>query len=183
MNKTTAALVSIASVGGAALIGAQFGPQRPREAIWYETLRKPSYTPSGSTIGFAWGILETLLAVTGYRLLTRPNSAARGTALASWGATLAGLTGYPALFFGGKKLGPSAAVATAMCASTTATAAAASKVDEVAAVSMTPLVLWTMFAVVLSEEVWRRNQPRRSRGRVPGTTATQPGALADVVAP
>src|SRR4051812_34270567 len=131
MNKTTAALVSIASVGGAAFIGAQFGPQRPREAIWYETLRKPSYTPSGSTIGFAWGILETLLAVTGYRLLTRPNSAARGTALASWGATLAGLAGYPALFFGGKKLGPSAAPAAALCGSGTPAAAAAAKGDEV----------------------------------------------------
>jgi tryptophan-rich sensory protein len=157
MDKTTAALVSVASVAGAALIGAQFGPQRPREAVWYEALRKPSYTPSGSTIGIAWGILETLLAVTGYRLLTRPNSAARGTALASWGTTLAGLAGYPALFFGGKKLGPSAAAAAAMCASSTATAAAASKVDEVAAVSMAPLALWTMFATLLSEELWRRN--------------------------
>jgi translocator protein len=157
MDKTTAALVSVASVAGAALIGAQFGPQRPREAVWYEALRKPSYTPSGSTIGIAWGLLETLLAVTGYRLLTRPNSTARGTALASWGATLAGLAGYPALFFGGKKLGPSAATAAAMCASSTAAAAAASKVDEVAAVSMAPLALWTMFATLLSEEIWRRN--------------------------
>ncbi|PPQ34661.1 TspO/MBR family protein [Rhodopila globiformis] len=157
MDKTRAALTSIASVAGAAMIGAQFGPQRPREATWYEALRKPSYTPSGSTIGFAWGVLETLLAVTGYRLLTRPDSPARGTALASWGATLAGLAGYPAMFFGAKKLGPSATVAAGMCAATTATAAAASQVDEVAAVSMSPLVLWTMFAVLLSEEVWRRN--------------------------
>jgi benzodiazapine receptor len=181
MDKTTAALVSIASVGGAALIGAQFGPQRPREAIWYETLRKPSYTPSGSTIGFAWGVLETLLAVTGYRLLTRPDSPARKTALASWGATLAGLAGYPALFFGEKQLGPSAAVATAMCASSTATVAAASKVDEVAAVSMTPLVLWTMFATLLSEEVWRRNQPRSRRARIARMAAKQSGVLAEVV--
>jgi tryptophan-rich sensory protein len=157
MNKTSAALVSIASVASAAVAGAQFGPHRPREAVWYGALSKPSYTPSGATIGIAWGVLETLLAVTGYRLLTRPNDTARSVALASWGATLAGLAGYPATFFGGKKLGASAGVATAMCASTAATAVAASKVDEVAAVSMTPLVLWTAFAVLLSEEVWRRN--------------------------
>ncbi len=157
MNKTTAALISIGSVASAAVAGAQFGPQRPREAVWYGALRKPSYTPSGATIGIAWGVLETLLAVTGYRLLTRPSGTARSVALASWGATLAGLAGYPATFFGGKKLGASAAVASAMCASTAATAVTASKVDEVAAASMTPLVLWTAFAVLLSEEVWRRN--------------------------
>jgi translocator protein len=157
MNKSTVALVSVASVASAALVGAQFGPQRPREAVWYAALRKPSYTPSGSTIGIAWGVLETLLAVTCYRLLTRPASTARAVALASWSATLAGLAGYPATFFGGKKLGASTAVATAMCASTAATAASASKVDEVAALSMAPLVLWTTFAVLLSEEVWRRN--------------------------
>jgi tryptophan-rich sensory protein len=157
MEKTTAALISVASVASAAVIGAQFGPQRPREAVWYDTLRKPSFTPSGSTIGIAWGLLETLLAVTGYRLLTKPGTAARGVALASWAATLAGLAGYPATFFGGKKLGASAAVATAMCASTAATAATASKVDEVAAISMAPLVAWTAFAVLLSEELWRRN--------------------------
>ena len=157
MYKTTAALVSVASVAGAALIGAQFGPQRPREAVWYASLRSPSYTPAGSTIGVAGGVLETLLALTGYRLLTKPSGPARGVALASWAATLAGLAGYPATFFGGKKLGASTAVATAMCASTAATAATAAQVDEVAAVSMTPLVLWTGFAVLLSEEVWRRN--------------------------
>ena len=157
MDKTTAALVSVASVASAAVVGANFGPQRPREAVWYGALRKPSYTPSGSTIGIAWGVLETLLAVTGYRLLAKPAGTARGVALASWAATLAGLAGYPATFFGGKKLGASAAVATAMCASTAATAVTAAKVDEVAAVSMTPLVLWTAFAVLLSEELWRRN--------------------------
>jgi tryptophan-rich sensory protein len=44
-----------------------------------------------------------------------------------------------------------------MAASTAATAASASKVDEMAAVSMAPLVVWTAFAVLLSEELWRRN--------------------------
>jgi tryptophan-rich sensory protein len=45
MNKTTAALISIASVASAAAVGASFGPQRPREAVWYSALRKPAYTP------------------------------------------------------------------------------------------------------------------------------------------
>jgi len=157
VNKTAAALTSLAAVLGAGLIGAQFGPQRPREAIWYAALRKPGYTPPGPAIGVAWGVLETLLCVTGYRLLTGPDSPARSGALAGWVATLGGLAGYPAVFFGAKQLGPSAAVATGMMAATTATAVSAARADPVAAAAMAPLVVWTAFAVLLSEEVWQRN--------------------------
>ena len=157
VNKMTAAIVSIGSVVGAGLVGAQFGPQRPREAIWYASLRKPSYTPPGPAIGLTWGVLETLLCVAGYRLLTKSPSSERGAALTGWYATLAGLAGFPATFFGAKKLGTSAAVATGMVASTSVTALTAARTDRVAALSMTPLVLWTVFATVLSEEVWRQN--------------------------
>ncbi len=157
VNKITAAVVSIGSVVGAGLVGAQFGPQRPREAIWYASLRKPSYTPPGRAIGLTWGVLETLLCVAGYRLLTKSPSGERGAALTGWYATLAGLAGFPATFFGAKKLGPSAAVATGMMASTSVTALAAARTDKAAALSMTPLVFWTVFATLLSEEVWRRN--------------------------
>ena len=69
MNKIAAALLSIGSVAGAGLVGAQFGPQRPREAIWYASLRKPGYTPPGPAIGVAWGVLETLLGAPGATLV------------------------------------------------------------------------------------------------------------------
>lgn len=157
MNKLTAGLVSLGAVLGAGLVGAQFGPQRPREAIWYAALRKPGYTPPGPAIGAAWGVLETLLWVTGWRLLNKPPGVARGAALTGWAATLAGLAGYPAMFFGAKKLGPSAMVATGMLTATTVTAVSARKADGIASAAMVPLVLWTAFAVLLSEEVWRKN--------------------------
>jgi benzodiazapine receptor len=157
MNRSTAAFASIASVAVAAVVGGSFGPQKPREAAWYAMLRKPSFTPPGPAIGVAWGVLETLLGVTGYRLLMRPETPARTIALSSWALTLVGLAGYPAVFFGRKALGASTAAAAAMFASSATTAVAASRSDEVSAVAMTPLVLWTAFAVLLSEEVWRRN--------------------------
>jgi tryptophan-rich sensory protein len=102
-------------------------------------------------------VLEVLLVVTGYRLLTSRPSVPRALALACWSADLAGLAGFPAVFFGRRTLGPSATVSTALFASATATAATATRVDVVAAIASTPLVLWTAFATFLSEELWRRN--------------------------
>ncbi len=159
MDRIIAALISIASVATAGMIGASYGPQRPREAAWYASLRKPPYTPPGPAIGITWGVLETLLCVVGYRLLAKPTSVARSVGLGGWLGTLAGLAGYPASFFGSKRLGASTAVAAAMLASTATTATAAEGVDRPAAIAMMPLVVWTGFAVLLSEEIWRRNQP------------------------
>jgi translocator protein len=157
MNRLPAAIVSIASVALAAVVGAQYGPQHPREAIWYASLRKPSFTPPGTAIGIAWGVLETLLCITGYRLLRGQPGNIRTIALGCWSLTLGGLAGFPAVFFGRKKIGESTAVAAAMFASTSATAVTAARVDPISAVAMAPLALWTTFAVLLSEEIWRRN--------------------------
>ncbi len=151
-------MVSLGAVAAAALTGASFGPQDPKAAAWYASLRKPSYTPPGQVIGATWGVLEVLLCVTGYRLLKhRPQGrfGARDIALASWAATLLGLAGYPAIFFGRKRLGEAAIAATGMFAAAAATVAAAEQVDKPAAMTMAPLALWTGFAVLLSEELLR----------------------------
>jgi benzodiazapine receptor len=158
MKQSTALSLAIGAVATAAVIGGQFGPQHPRAGAWYAALRKPPYTPPGPAIGAVWGVLEILLCVTGYRLLTSQTSPLRTTALACWSADLAGLAGFPAVFFGGRTLGPSTGVATALFASSAATAATAAHVDPVAAAASTPLVLWTGFASFLSEELWRRNR-------------------------
>ena len=157
MNRLTAALVSLASVGAAAAVGASYSPRKPAEAVWYGSLRKPPFTPPGPAIGITWGVLETLLCVTGYRLLTQAEGRPRTVALSCWSVTVSGLAGFQFVFFGRKALGAATAVATAMFASTAATAVSSARADPVSAVAMTPLVLWTAFAVLLSEEIWRRN--------------------------
>lgn len=157
MKPALAAATAIGAVVTAACIGGKFGPQQPRAAIWYAGLRKPSYTPPGPVIGTVWSVLDILLCVTGYRLLTRGRGMRRNLALACWSADLAGLAGFPFTFFGRRTLGPSTAIATGMFASASATAAAAAQVDPVAGLASTPLVLWTAFATLLSEELWRRN--------------------------
>ena len=81
MNKQSAAAVAIGGVLTAAALGARNGPQRPRTALWYARLDKPSFTPPGPLIGAAWGVLELLLAGSGYRLLRAPRTEARAAAV------------------------------------------------------------------------------------------------------
>ncbi|MBC7799290.1 MAG: tryptophan-rich sensory protein, partial [Gemmatimonadaceae bacterium] len=125
-------------------------------------LRKPPFTPPGPAIGAAWGVLELLLAGTGYRLLRRPPSDARNAAVGAWSLTLLGLAGYPWLFFRRKRLAASTVASGAMLLSAAGTAIAAREVDRPAAAMTVPLLLWLGFATLLSEELWRRN-PRLSR--------------------
>ena len=157
MNKQSAAIVSVGSVLVAAALGAQNGPQQPSAAIWYARLRKPPYTPPGPLVGAAWGVLEILLAGTGYRLLRAKGDGLRSVAVGSWALTLAGLAGYPWLFFRKKRLGESTVASASMLASALGTAVTAREVDPPAAAMTMPLTIWLGFATLLSEELWRRN--------------------------
>jgi translocator protein len=157
MNKTAAAFFSAAAVASAMLAGRRAGPQHPREAIWYAALDKPSYTPPGPVIGAVWTGLDVLLGVSGARLLRAEPSWDRSTALLFWLLNLAGIAGYPWIFFRQKKLGASALTVACMLASARAAVVTASRVDRVAGLAGIPLIGWLAFAGVLSEELWQRN--------------------------
>ncbi len=158
MNKTASILLSIGAVSTAAVIGQRAGPQHPREAIWYARLDKPGFTPPGPVIGGAWTLLDLLLVVSGSRLLAAPPSRERSTALLFWSVNLAGIAGYPWVFFRRKELGASTAVVAGMLASARAAASTAGRVDRIAGLTAMPLVGWLAFAGLLSEELWRRNR-------------------------
>ncbi len=162
MNRTAAAATAVALVAAAGLAGAANGPQRPSTALWYAILRKPPLNPPGPVVGAAWGVLELLLIGAGYRLLRARGSHERTASLRAWGLNLAGLAGYPYLFFGEKRLASSAAASAAMLGSAGALVMEARKVDLPAAAMSAPLVAWLAFATFLSEELWRRN-PRLAR--------------------
>jgi tryptophan-rich sensory protein len=162
MKQGTAIAIAGAAVLAAAAIGSRSGPQEPRAAIWYASLRKPSYTPPGPAIGAAWTLLDALLWVSGARLLRARRGTPRLVALSGWTLTLAGLAGYPWIFFRARQLGGGTAANAAMLAAAGASAVAARRIDPVASLATVPLVGWLAFAGLLSEELWRRN-PGRSR--------------------
>ena len=162
MRGATSYLAAGGAVLAAAAIGSRFGPQRSvRTAIWYRLLRKPSFTPPGAAIGAVWSVLDVLLGVTGARLLAAPPGPDRSMALAAWGLNVAGLAGFPWVFFGREQPAEGLAVTTAMLGATSAQVAAAARVDRVAALAGIPLMLWLGFAGTLAEEIWRHNRGRR----------------------
>lgn len=139
--------------------GQKFGPtpSHPRTLFWYLRLKKPGFTPPGPVFGAGWGLIESVLAYGGYRLMRQTSSADRDTALALWVTNNLLIAGWSGLFFGRRALGPSALAAGAMIGAAGAFSAVAAKTDKTAAATAIPLIAWLGFATLLAEEVWRRN--------------------------
>ncbi|MBV9654081.1 MAG: tryptophan-rich sensory protein [Acetobacteraceae bacterium] len=159
MQTRSAASVAATAVTAAQLIGAQWNPSptHPRTALWYASLRKPSFTPPGPVFAIAWTVLDGLQAYAGYRLLKERPSAARSAALGAWALNLLGVAGFSWVLFGRKRLGEALGVTSGMVVTAATAAGTATLVDRRAGAASLPLLAWVTFAAVLQEEVWRRN--------------------------
>ena len=159
-----AALAAVGAVlGASALVGRRNAPDPSHPGIrrWYRRLDKPGYTPPDQVFGAIWPVLETGLAIGGYRLLRRPTGGARKAAVSLWLANTAMVGGWTQLFFREKRLGASAAVSGAMVATGAAYVVATAKVDRPAAAMALPFVAWLGFATLLAERIWRDNPDKR----------------------
>jgi 2-polyprenyl-6-methoxyphenol hydroxylase-like FAD-dependent oxidoreductase/tryptophan-rich sensory protein len=146
-------------LGVSALVGRHNAPDPSHPGIrrWYRSLDKPGYTPPDTAFGAVWPVLETGLAVGGYRLLRKPPGAARNAAVGLWLLNTAMVGGWTQLFFRKRRLGASAAASRAMVATSAAYVATAAKVDRPAAAAAVPFVAWLGFATLLAERIWRDN--------------------------
>ena len=151
-------------LGASALVGRRNAPDPSHPGIrrWYHRLDKPGYTPPDAAFGAVWPVLETGLAVGGYRLLRQPSGTARNAAVGLWLLNTAMVGGWTQLFFREKRLGASAAASGAMVATGAAYVATAARVDRPAAAAAIPFVAWLGFATLLAERIWRDN-PGESR--------------------
>lgn len=150
-------------LGASAIVGRRNAPDpsHPRIRRWYRRLDKPVFTPPDAIFGAVWPLLETGLAVGGYRLMRQSPTPTRNVAVGLWLLNTAMVGGWTALFFREKKLGASAAVSGAMVASGAAYVATAAAVDKPAAAAGVPFVAWLGFATLLAERIWRRNPGAR----------------------
>lgn len=150
-------------LGASALVGRRNAPDPSHPGIrrWYRRLDKPGFTPPDAAFGAVWPLLESGLAVGGYRLLRRPPTPARNTAVGLWLLNSAMVGGWTQLFFREKRLGASAAASGAMVVTGAAYVAAAAKVDRSAAATALPFVAWLGFATLLASRIWRDNPLER----------------------
>ena len=146
-------------LGTSAIVGRRNAPDpsHPRIRRWYRRLDKPGFTPPDAAFGAMWPVLETGLAVGGYRLLRQPSGTARNAAVGLWLLNSAMVGGWTQLFFREKRLGASAGASAAMVASSAAYVAAAARVDRPAAAVGVPFAAWLGFATVLATRIWRDN--------------------------
>lgn len=154
------AVGAIAAVLGASgLLGLRNAPDPRHPGIrrWYHRLDKPGFTPPDAVFGAVWPVLESGLAVGGYRLLRQPESPTRNAAVGLWLLETAMVGGWTELFFRRKRLGASAVASAAMLATGTAFVAAANRVDRPAALVSVPFVAWLGFATLLATRVWQKN--------------------------
>jgi tryptophan-rich sensory protein len=157
---TLAALGTVGLVLGiSAIVGRRNAPDPSHPDIrrWYRRLDKPGYTPPDVAFGAVWPVLETGLAVGGYRLLRQPAGRMRNTAVGLWLLNTAMVGGWTQLFFRERRLGASAAASGAMVATGAAYVATAANVDRPAAALAVPFVAWLGFATLLAERIWRDN--------------------------
>lgn len=150
-------------LGASAILGRRNAPDPSHPGIrrWYHRLDKPEFTPPDAAFGAVWPVLETGLAVGGYRLLRQPSTPTRNVAVGLWLLNTAMVGGWTELFFREKKLGASAAVSGAMVASSAAYVVTAARVDKPAAAAGVPFVAWLGFATLLAERIWRDNPGER----------------------
>lgn len=161
LSRPVAAGIVAGVLGASALLGRRNAPDpsHPKIRRWYRRLDKPGFTPPDAVFGAVWPVLETGLAVGGYRLLRRPRGPRRDAAVGLWLVNTAMVGGWTELFFRRRELGASTAAAGAMVATGGAYAAAAAGVDRPAAALAVLFVAWLAFATVLAERIRERNPP------------------------
>jgi benzodiazapine receptor len=123
---------------------------------WYPALAKPSWTPSGATIGTAWTILYTLMAIAAW-IVWRGGDGDRQCLLTLYAVQLLLNAGWSALFFGFRSPGLALFEIGVLWVAILATAASFWKVSKPAGALMAPYLIWVSFAGVLNAMIWLLN--------------------------
>lgn len=97
LNQVAGLVVSLLIVFGIAALGGFL--TNLSVGSWYPSLHKPSWTPTGATIGTIWTILYTLMGLAAW-IVWRSNSERRQPPLAIYAVQLLLNLDWSVLFFG-----------------------------------------------------------------------------------
>lgn len=128
---------------------------------WYQSLKKPSWTPPNWVFAPVWTLLYALMALAATYVWLSDHPL-RGVALAVFALQLALNLAWSWIFFGFRLLGLGALEIVLMWAAIAANLVLFIQVNAVAGLLLAPYLLWVSFASALNIAVWRLNPPARA---------------------
>ena len=147
-------LTFLAACFAAGATGGMFPP-----GDWYDSLRKPRWTPPKWLFPVAWTTLYLCMSVAAARVAGLAGSHAEvGQALAFWALQIALNTLWTPVFFGLRKLGGGLVVLGLLWLAVAATLVAFWRIDLVAGLLFLPYLAWVTTAGALNLSVWRLNR-------------------------
>ncbi len=146
----------VAAAGVAASSGALFKPDE-----WYETLRKPGWTPPPWVFPVVWTPLYLMIAISGW-LAWRAGGLATFP-FVFYAAQLVFNTAWSGFFFGMRRADLAFIDLVLMWICILATLVGFAPVSQAAAWLLAPYLLWVTIAGVLNVSVWRLNSNRFAR--------------------
>ena len=126
-----------------------------KPGAWYESLRKPRFTPPNWAFPVAWTTIYLLLAWAGYRLTLLPGSE---TVLALWAAQIALNTLWTPVFFGANRIGVAMVILTLLWIVVAIMVVMALRLNIVTGLILFPYLLWLSVAAALNFSILRHNK-------------------------
>lgn len=147
-------LTFLAACLAAGATGALFNP-----GDWYNSLKKPSWTPPNWLFPVAWTTLYLCMSVAASRVAGLAGSVAEvGPALAFWALQIALNTLWTPVFFGLRRMGAGLVILILLWLSVAATLVSFWRIDLIAGLLILPYIIWVSVAGALNFSVWRLNR-------------------------
>jgi benzodiazapine receptor len=124
---------------------------------WYQSLRKPSWTPPDRVFGPVWTALYAAMAIAAWLVWRRRGWSGGRVPLALFGLQLGLNLAWTGLFFALKSPGAAFGEILLLWSIILATLVAFGRVHRMAGTLMAPYLLWVTYAAALNGAIWRMN--------------------------
>lgn len=136
-------------------LGSLFTTPQTAPGGWYETLRKPFFTPPNWLFGPVWTFLYISMAVAGWLVWRRTGFS--GTPMALFAVQLALNLAWSMIFFGLQSPGLALAEILVLWTAILLTILAFSRISRPAGWLLVPYLAWVTFATALNAAIWLLN--------------------------
>lgn len=143
-------LIFLSACAAAAATGSLFLP-----GPWYQSLKKPDWTPPKKAFPIIWTTLYVASAIAATRVAISDDPA---PGLALWSLQIALNTLWTPVFFGARRMGMGMAIIAALWLVLGLTTIAFLQTDLLAGLLMVPYFGWVGLASALNWRIWRDNR-------------------------